>query len=116
MDEYVQVKGKTTIDPDVLMTIARLSALGVDGVSRMAPGPRGVDNIVKKYYSDGVKIEVENNTVYANLYLVLYRDADLRKTSRIVQEKVSRAIQEMVGMEVGYINIHIEDIENRFSE
>ena len=113
MEEYAQVKGKTTIDPDVLMTIARLTALGIDGVSKMASGPRGVDNLVKKYYSDGVKIEVENNTVYTDLYLVMYRDVDIRETSRNVQQKVSRSIQEMVGMEVGYVNIHIEDIDLR---
>jgi uncharacterized alkaline shock family protein YloU len=35
----------------------------------------------------------------------------LYKTSQIIQEKVSRAITEMVGMEVGKINIHIEDID-----
>jgi uncharacterized alkaline shock family protein YloU len=49
--------------------------------------------------------------VYAELYLILKKDVDLFKTSQTIQRKVSRAITEMVGMEVGQINIHIEDID-----
>jgi len=111
MEDYSETKGKTTIDPGVLVKIARLTALSVPGVSKMAPGLRTVDNLVKKNYSQGVRIDVENNTVYADLYLILSKDVDLFKTSQTVQKKVSRAITEMVGMDVGHINIHIEDID-----
>ena len=111
MEEYSDTQGRTTIDPGVLIKIAKLTALGVSGVCKMASGPRNVENIIRKNYSDGVHIEVENNTVYADLYLVLKNDVDLYKTSELIQEKVSRAITEMVGMDVGKINIHIEDID-----
>jgi len=111
MDDYPQTEGKTTIDPGVLIKIAKITALGVPGVSRMASGPHSINNIIKQNYQDGVKIEVENNSVYANLFLVLKHDVDLLKTGRMVQQKVSRAITEMVGMDVGQINIHIEDID-----
>jgi len=111
MEEYAESKGKTTIDPGVLIKIARLTALSVPGVSRMAAGLHTVNNLIKKNYSQGVRIEVENNTVYADLYLVLHKDTDLFKTSQLIQKKVSRAITDMVGMEVGQINIHIEDID-----
>jgi uncharacterized alkaline shock family protein YloU len=111
MDEYAETKGKTTIDPGVLIKIAKLTALSVPGVSKMAPGIHSVDNLVKKNYAQGVLIEVENNTVYADLYLVLKNHVDLFKTGQTVQKKVSRAITEMVGMDVGKINVHIEDID-----
>ena len=110
MEEYSETQGRTTIDPGVLIKIAKLTALGVPGVSKMASGPHHVGNLLRKNYSDGIRIDVENNTVYADLYIVLNKDVDLYKTSQIIQEKVSRAIIEMVGMEVGKINIHIEDI------
>jgi hypothetical protein len=35
----------------------------------MASGPAGLDDLVKKYYSEGVKIDVEDHTVYIDLYL-----------------------------------------------
>jgi len=111
MENYVNPAGKTTIDPGVLIQIARLTALSVPGVSKMASGPKSVDSFLKKKYSDGVLIDVENNTVYADLYLVMKHDVDLYKTSQSVQKKVYRAISEMVGMDIGHINIHIEDID-----
>jgi uncharacterized alkaline shock family protein YloU len=108
-DQYQQ--GKTTVSPDVLVTIARLSALSVPGVSRMAHVPGGVNRLFKRGIGDGVRIEVEDNVVVANLYLILKENVNIREVSRNVQHQVARALQEMVGMEIGGIDIHIEDIE-----
>ena len=104
-------QGKTTVSPDVLVTIARLSALSVPGVSRMAHVPGGVNRLFKRGIGDGVRIEVEDNVVVANLYLVLKQSVNIREVSRNVQHQVARALQEMVGMDIGGIEIHIEDID-----
>lgn len=104
-------RGKTTVSPDVLVTIARLSALSVPGVSRMAHIPGGVNRLFRRGIGDGVRIEVEDNVVVANLYLILKQHVNIREVSRNVQHQVARALQEMVGMEVGGIEIHIEDID-----
>ena len=103
--------GKTTVSPDVLISIAKLSALGVPGVSRMAPVSGGVNRLFRKGANDGVRIEVEEDTVFADMYLVLKEEVNIREVSRNVQQKVARAIQEMVGMDVGHVDIHIEDID-----
>ncbi len=108
-DSYSQ--GKTTVSPDVLVTIARLSALSVPGVSRMAHVPGGVNRLFRRGIGDGVRIEVEDNIVVANLYLILKQHVNIREVSRNVQHQVARALQEMVGMDVGGIEIHIEDID-----
>jgi uncharacterized alkaline shock family protein YloU len=110
MTEQFQ-QGKTTVSPDVLVTIARLSALSVPGVSRMAHVPGGVNRLFKRGIGDGVRIEVEDNVVVANLYLILKPHVNIREVSRNVQHQVARALQEMVGMDVGGIDIHIEDID-----
>lgn len=103
--------GKTTVSPDVLISIAKLSALGVSGVSRMAPVSGGVNRLFRKGANEGVRLTVEEDTVFADMYLVLKRDVNIREVSRTVQQQVARAVQEMVGMEVGHIDIHIEDID-----
>lgn len=103
-------QGKTTIAPDVLLTIARLSALGVPGVSRVEPVPGGVDRLFKRGVHDGVRIAVKDHSVTVDLYLVVEHDRSVRAISRAVQAAVARAIQEMVGMDVLAVNIHIEDI------
>jgi uncharacterized alkaline shock family protein YloU len=108
---YPTTPGKTTVSPDVLVTIARLSALSVNGVSRMANVTGGVNRLFKRGVHDGVRLEVKDNTVFANLYLILKSDVNIREVSRNVQGQVARALQEMVGMEIGEIEVHIEDID-----
>lgn len=102
---------KTTIAPDVLITIARLSALSVPGVSRMAQVAGGVNRLFKRDIHNGVRIQVEDNVIAADLYLILKRDVNIREVSRNVQGQVARALQEMVSMDVGKVAIHIEDID-----
>lgn len=108
--------GKTTIAPDVLVTIARLTTLSVAGVSHLAIGPSEVNRIFKKGDQQGVRINVENNTVNADLYVVMKRDVNVRDVARNIQGQVARAISEMVGMEVGKVNVHIEDIDYQLEE
>ena len=45
------------------------------------------------------------------MFLALKQDVNIREVSRNVQLQVTRAIQEMVGMDVGHVNIHIENID-----
>ena len=108
--------GKITVAPDVLVDIARMSALSVRGVSRMAHVTGGVNRLFKCGISDGVRIEVEDNTIVASLYLILKPDINIREVSRNVQQQVARALQEMVGMDVAEIEIHIEDIDYQVTE
>jgi len=107
--------GKTTVAPDVLITIARMATLGVAGVSRMAAVPGGVNRLFRRGASEGVRIAIADDNVYADLYFILQQDVNIREVSRNVQHQVTRAIQEMVGMEVGRVDIHIEDIDLKVS-
>ena len=109
-------QGKTTVSPEVLTTIARLSALGVPGVSRLSPVSGGVNRLFKRGAGDGVRIETEENTVFVDMHLILQENVNIREVSRNVQQNVARAIQEMVGMDIGHVNIHIEDIDYEDSE
>jgi uncharacterized alkaline shock family protein YloU len=109
--EYTRPPGKTTIDPQVLLTIARLTALQVPGVSHMSQVPMDIRRLLQRGHNeDGVCVEVINQTVNIDLYLGMEPNTNLRLISQRIQQDVSRAISEMVGMEAGRINIHIEDI------
>jgi len=109
--DYPETPGKTTIAPEVLLTIARLTTLSVPGVSRLCVDPTGVPRLFNRGFSEGVSIEVQDETVFADLYVILKNDVNIRDVSRNIQQKVARAISEMVGMQVGRVNIHIEDID-----
>jgi uncharacterized alkaline shock family protein YloU len=107
--------GATTIAPGVLVTIARLTALSVDGVAGMAAIPSGVNRFLRRGSGEGVEIRIEDGTVAADIYLILERDTYLRDVSRQVQTEVTRAIEDMVGMDVKRVDVHIEDVHYEMS-
>lgn len=111
MSETARPPGKTTIAPEVLTTIARLTTLSVPGVSRLSPVPGGVKGLLKRDQRHGLRIEVDGNQVNADVHVILEHNVNIREVSRKIQQEVARAISDMVGMEVGKINIHIEDID-----
>lgn len=110
-ENYSNRKGKTTIAPEVLLAIARLTTLNVPGVSRMSDTPGSVNRWLSRGVGEGVRIQIRQEIVYVDLYIVLKEDVNFRDVSRQVQQNVSRSISEMVGMRIGHVNIHIEDIE-----
>ena len=108
---YDPERGKTTVAPEVMLTIAQLTTLNVPGVSAMSNLPGGVNRLFKRGFGDGVRMDIREDVVYIDLYLVLKKDVNIRDTSRQVQQQVARAISEMVGLHVGRVNIHVEDID-----
>jgi uncharacterized alkaline shock family protein YloU len=106
-----KTQGKTTLSPEVLITITKMSALSVPGVSRLTPIPPRFNRLFKRGGSDGVELKVEEDLVYLDLFLSLKPDVNVREVSRNIQHQVARAIEEMVGMDIGHVNIHIEDID-----
>ncbi|NCP86928.1 MAG: hypothetical protein CO094_00130 [Anaerolineae bacterium CG_4_9_14_3_um_filter_57_17] len=111
MSETYQPTGKTTLSPDVLLTIAKMAALSVEGVARLAPVPGGFGRFFRRGANEGVQIKVEDGLVYLDLFVILQKDVNVRDASRNIQQQVARAIEEMVGMDIGHVNIHVEDID-----
>jgi uncharacterized alkaline shock family protein YloU len=105
--------GTVRIAPQVLTTIARLTALATPGTARMHRDlSSGVDRLFRgKNTAEGVRVEVVDDAVAVDLYLVAASDANLYELGREIQARVSRAIKDMVGMPVLAVNVHIEDVD-----
>ncbi len=103
-----QKLGTVIISPAVLSTIARLTTLSVPGVARMAC--LGMHRLLGSRRGDGVRVEVMDDMVILDLYIVAEADGNMLKLSREVQNKVTRAIHEIVGMAVREVNVHIVDV------
>ena len=116
MNEENNSLGKTTVAPEVLVKIATLTTLNIPGVNRLASNPSSVDRFLSRNVDEGVRIVVENDTVDVDLFVVLNQDVSIREVCRTIQKNVSRAVSEMVGMEIGRVNIHVEDVEHEVLE
>ena len=102
---------RITIAPGVLLTVIRLAALQVPGVARMGNTPGGVNRWWRRTPTErGVQALIEGQTVVIDVYIVTHADAILRQVSHEVQTQVARDIRENVGMTVGAVNVHIEDV------
>ncbi|HUN24372.1 MAG TPA: Asp23/Gls24 family envelope stress response protein [Anaerolineales bacterium] len=101
----------TTIAPTVLLTIARLSALSVEGVLSLAPVQGGVNRLFKRGVTDGVQIELREDSIWANVFLIVRGGKNIREIGRNVQREVHRAMQDIAGLKVENVNIYIEDVE-----
>ena len=105
--------GVVRVSPQVLATSARLTTLSVPGVVRMFRDLSiGVDRLLRgKGAGDGVRVQVVDDAVLVDLYVVASSSISLYELGREIQSSVSRTIKEMVGMPVLAVNVHIEDVE-----
>lgn len=104
--------GTVRIAPGVLATIVQLATLGVDGVLRMGGNqPASLSRFFHRDDSEGVKIEVKEGRVYADLYIVVDRSANIAQVGKQVQVDVSRHIRQILGMPVEQINVFIQNVE-----
>jgi len=97
--------GRVTIAQEVLLTITRLTTLGVPGVSRLGarPGLRRA--------GDGVHVDVTDNQVEVEVYVVVGPDVNMRDVGKAIQSEIARSMKEIVGMDVANVNVHIQDVE-----
>jgi uncharacterized alkaline shock family protein YloU len=116
MSEEKRSQGMTTVAPDVILSIARLTTLGIEGVSHMCTTSSVTNLFQKGNKSSGVRVLIEDQVVFIDLHVVLENDVNVRHVSRKIQDDVARAVKEMVGLDVGEIKIHIEDINYQTEE
>jgi uncharacterized alkaline shock family protein YloU len=107
-----RVPGTVTIAPEVLVTIAQLTTQEVEGVHGMSPAwTRDVNRFFGHVHvGDGVRIKVEDTKVTVDLYIIVDQNVNMLRLGRELQSEVTRAIEEMVGMDVRSVNVHIEDV------
>lgn len=105
--------GSVIIAPEVLVTIARLTALATPGVARMSSGlAGGVNRFFRRgAVSEGVRIEVEEGIVSVDLHIIAEPNVNMYQLGQQLQAEVTRAIHDMVGMPVQEVNVFIEDVE-----
>jgi uncharacterized alkaline shock family protein YloU len=103
--------GVVRIAPQVLSTIVTNAALEISGVVRMAqsqdPWVRWLGREVPR---QGVSLAVRENSVSADLYLVVESGVDIVNVGAAVQEEVAAALEHIVGMQVREVNIYIQDV------
>jgi uncharacterized alkaline shock family protein YloU len=108
-----QALGTVTIHPTVLTTVARLTSLATPGVARMSDEWRfNVESVLRRSgRGSGVCLSINDDVANIDLYVVAEPGVNLFELGQTLQNEVSRAVQDMVGMKVLAVNVHIEDVD-----
>ncbi|MCL4870908.1 MAG: Asp23/Gls24 family envelope stress response protein [Anaerolineae bacterium] len=111
MDEQTPSSGRIEVAPEVLTTIARLTAIRVEGVSRLLPAPSEMGQLFRRSTrQEGVVLHWSDNSLSFDLYVIMEPNVSLVETSRNLQRAIIEAIDTMVGIPVTAVNVHVEDV------
>ncbi|MCD7871220.1 MAG: Asp23/Gls24 family envelope stress response protein, partial [Enterocloster clostridioformis] len=104
--------GEVQIADEVVAIIAGLAATEVEGVDSMAGNITNelVGKLGMKNLSKGVKVDVTEEHVSADLSLNIRYGYNIPSVSEQVQEKVSTAIENMTGLTVLDVNVKIAGV------
>ena len=107
--------GKTVIDDGVVAKVAGIAAREVQGVHSLGTGAaRAIgairDAIGQRDFGQGVKVEVGEKQVAADVVIVAEYPVALQQVAEGVRSGVSRALEQIVGMEVAEVNVTIQDV------
>ena len=108
--------GKVTIAPNVLVTIVQKTSMSEPGVVQLCDNVPGVKRLLGIHTaSQGVAVSVADDQVTVNVHLIARRGVDLLQMGRNLQGQITRAMQDIAGLEVCEVNIHIDDIATELS-
>jgi len=104
--------GNVEISEDVIEVIAGICASEVDGVFAMQGNfTTGVaERLGVKSHSKGVKVELTDEGILLDLYVVLNNGASIPVVAAKLQESIRQTIKNMTALEVSEINVHIVGI------
>jgi len=107
--------GKTVIDDTVVSKVAGIAAREVNGVYSLGGGAaRAIgairDAIGQRDLSQGVKVEVGEKQIAADIVIVAEYPVPLQQVADGVRSSVAKALQQIVGMEVTEVNVTVQDV------
>ena len=111
MSEYKESNGRIEVAPNVLTSIARMTALKIEGVNKLTNPPAEVMRLFRRATRhDGMVLSQEAEGLVFDLYVLMDPHVNVMETSRKLQSAIVEAIDKMVGVTVAAVNIHVEDV------
>ena len=99
--------GTIRIADEVIATIAAMAAMEIDGVADMSGG---VTSNITGMPGKGVKLDIDGQKANIDLFLITRFGVRLPVVADEVQRKVKNAVEDMTGLTVTTVNIHIQGI------
>lgn len=107
--------GKTAIEDGVVAKIAGIAARDVKGVYALGGGAARMVGAIRDALNttdlaQGVSVEVGETQVAVDVTIVADYPVSLQKVADDVRAAITRAMVELVGMEVAEVNVTVNDV------
>ena len=104
--------GSIRIADEVVSIIAGLAATEVEGIAGMSGGIAGgiAEMLGRKNFAKGVKVEVGEKEAAVDLYIIVKYGVRIPDVALAAQENVKQAIENMTGLSVVEVNIHVQGV------
>ncbi len=111
-EDVMEVMGNIKIAVDVVSTIAGIAADEIEGVANMYSSFAGgiVEKFGKKNAAKGVRVDMNDDSVTIDLYMIVDYGVKIPELAWEVQENVKNSVETMTGLTVENVNIHVEGI------
>ena len=108
-----QSHGAIKIADEVVSIIAGLATIEVEGIAGMSGGfVGGIAEILgKRNLSKGVKVAVGETETAIDLYIIMDYGVSIPEVAAAVQNNVKTAIENMTGLDVVQVNVHVQGIK-----
>jgi len=104
--------GTVKIADEVVSIIAGLAATEIEGIAGMSGGLVGgiAEMLGRKNFSKGVKVEVGEREAAVDLFIIVKYGVRIPDVALAAQENIKRAIENMTGLSVVEVNVHVQGV------
>ena len=95
---------------EVVSIIAGVAASEVEGIASMVNVPNGSLLGKKRDVTKGVKVEIGTEEASVDLYVTVEYGKPIQKAAHDAQEAVRKAIEEMTGLHVVRVDVHVQGV------
>lgn len=112
MDKNYTETGSLKISEDVLAAIAGNATKEIKGVAGLAlrPIPENLGLFHKKSADKGIRISIKDGEAVIDVFVSIYDGAKIPETSEQIQTRVKETVQNMTGITVSKVNVHISSL------
>ena len=116
LEEVENTSEGIQIASDVIAVIAGVAVSEVNGVFAMAGGfAGGITEVLKgkKNLAKGIKVETESNKAKIDVNIIVEYGARIPDVAFEIQNKVKKAVEDMTGLKVEEVNVHIQGVNTQ---
>lgn len=107
-----QQVGSLNISQSVIEQAVVLALREVDGVSRLVDAPKTATQILRGAKASPIGLKVVGDVANIDVYVVMKPEHRIQKAAKAIQNNIKEMVQNMTGIAVSRVNIHVRGIEN----